>query len=510
MTNHAKICSFCSFATKEVWNDLKLLLHSLQYTHSNVPLYLIVDDEIEEKVKIFQNNFTIVVKNCLSGKNYSFRELMRVKMDLIEWVLKTEHNTVYVDSDILLLYRLDSYIDFSKDVGLSPHLIRKENSKKYGYYNAGFLFVSHPEFPQWWREAEKTSYFDDQGCLDHVSDTFSIFEFHSSCNFGWWRMFESPKHFLEIQSNFKIINNVIFYEGNPLTSIHTHLYTSKPNFLIYRFNEFMFSLFSKIENDFRYQFYPKNQGFVMIQQYYNDKNELRQKELDECVMKNLQSPFVKQLILWNEDQTRIPNDWNRYSKLKIETGKRWIHYQDVIDYVNIYYKNDIILLANLDIYLEFNFTFYSIMETIQENNDIVFCQSRIEKDSNGTYFLQKGIEFGNCQDAWIFKGNVSIKDCIFPLGYMGCENAFAFEIQKQGKIPCNVGTYCPFIHVDTCRGKNLSNIHTFHNDKKIPNSVQTFLVPNMEILIGKPFVKDKIESYIMLCKDFNKKNKIHN
>lgn len=519
-----RIHSFCTFATGKVWKDLKLFLHSYMETHQYIPLYIMIDDEIEEKIKPFESQLKILKRNCLneySEKNRKemetegiFKNLMKVKMDLIEWTLENEKNTMYTDADIVFLYSLESYIDFSKDVGISPHLIHPENAKKYGYYNAGFLFVQNKSFPSWWRKETETSYFDDQGCLDNVPLHFSFFEFHSSCNFGWWRMFEAELPFAKIQSTFGIQNEKIYCNGNPLTTIHTHFFLDSPNMITFKFNEFICSLLDKVKSN--YTFYTKllspNDGFVMIQQYYNEKNEVRQGELDLCLYSNLKSVFVKKLILWNETGTIVPEKFKNNKKLIILDNKEWIHYQQVIDYTNEHYPNDIILLSNLDIYLEFSHHFMSLFSYLKENKDVVFCSSRIESDKNGRlYFDAKLAQIGyaNCQDTWIFRGDVPLKNCSIPLGHLGCENAFAYCVKESNLIPVNVGSYVPLIHVDSCRGKNLENQKEFHGSK-VFRTERNFLVPFMKAVLKEPFCMHKRKEYHEKCIKISKQIKIVN
>lgn len=519
-----RIHSFCTFATGMVWNDLEIFLHSYLDTHKNLPLYIMVDDEIEEKIKPFESQLKIVKKNCLneySRKNRKemekegiFKNLMKVKMDLIKWTLENQPNTLYTDADIVLLYRMDSYINFSKDIGLSPHRIHPENVKKYGYYNAGFLFVQNKSFPDWWQEETETSYFDDQGCLDKVPMNFSFFEFHDSCNFGWWRMFESDEDFRKIQSNFSIKNNKIIFKGCLLTSIHTHFYMEEPKPIIFQFNYFLCSLFEKTVSN--YTFYnsllkPKNK-FVMIQQYYNDKNENRQKELDLCVTSNVDSLFVKKLILWNEKGTIVPDVLKKKDKIEILENRNWINFKDIIEYTNEYYPNDIILLSNLDIFIEFNHTFLNVMNCLKEHRNVIFCNSRIEVDENGRIFLNESmnkIGYGNCQDSWIFRGDLPLKNCDIPLGYLGCENAFAYQCQDNNIIPINLGMYIPFFHYDSCRGKTFSNQKDFHKDKIIETK-DTFLVPTMKFLMNTSFDISRKNEYFEKCLEMNKYVKINN
>ena len=518
-----RLHSICSFATGKVWKDLEIFLHAYLETHGNLPFYIMLDDEIEEKIKPFESKFTIIKKNCLnnySGKNRKemekegiFKNLMRIKMDLMEWVLENEPNTLYTDADIVLLYRMDSYIDFSKDIGLSPHKIHPDNAKKFGYYNAGFLFVQNKSFPDWWRHQTENSYFDDQGCLDNVPMEYSFFEFHDSCNFGWWRMFESCEDYKKIQSHFSIQNNRIMYKSCPLTSIHTHFHLEEPNLIIFMFNSFMCSLFEKVNTCQFYQSTLKLKNrFIMIQQYYNDNNDNRQKELDFCLECNLDSLFIKKLILWNEADTVVPDQFKNNQKVEIVENKNWINFKDVIEFTNMHYPNDIILLANLDIFLEFNFTFSDVLKCMKEYPNIIFCNSRIEVNNNRGLFLNESmnkIGYGNCQDAWIFKGDIPSQNCDIPLGYLGSENAFAYQCKENNLIPINLGMYLPLLHFDNCRGKTMENQKQFHKDK-IFQTKDSFMVPTMKFLLQENFDISKRKIYHDKCIEYNKKVKIIN
>lgn len=512
-----KLHSICSFAIGNTWRDFEIFLHSYLETHKNIPLYLMLDDEIEQRLEPFESKLKIVKKNCLNQyskfdrkdmeKRDIFKNFSKIKADLVSWVLEKEANTLYANRDIVFLYRMDSYIDFSKDVGLSCYRTNSNHTEQHGFYDSSFVFIQNKSFPQWCRKQTNSKF------LDSVPMTFSFFEFHDSCNFEWHRMFQSEEHFQKIQSEFTIKNNKIMYKGCPLNSIRTNFYMDEPAPILFQFNSFLCSL---LENVTSYQFYHSllklKQKFIMIQQYYNDKDDARQKELDFCVQSNLNSLFVKKLILWNEKGTIVPDKFLQNEKLEIITNKNWINFQDIIEFTNSNYPNDIIILSNLDIFIEFNYTFQDVLKCLKEYSNIIFCNSRIELGENGLISLNRNMDeigYGNCQDSWIFKGDVCLPNCDIPLGYLGCESAFAFQCQNNQVTPINLGMYLPFLHFDNYRGKSLANQKDFHKDK-IYHCQDYFLVPTMKFLINEPFNLSKKNYYFERCLEYNQHVKLKN
>jgi hypothetical protein len=191
--------SFCTIATNTCIDEFVAHVCSLFRWHPGVPIYAIVDSETEASVKEWLPFVNLIMYSELDEFSGKTREQMEqkgtwtrfqmLKSRAISLALSKEKDVLYLDSDILVLHKL--YIDPTYEIGLSPHLIRKEFTDKYGYYNGGMLWTRAPSVCDDWNEASKTSRFFDQAALEELPKKYTTFEFDESYNVSWWRMNQS-------------------------------------------------------------------------------------------------------------------------------------------------------------------------------------------------------------------------------------------------------------------------------------------------------------------------------
>jgi hypothetical protein len=169
----------------------------------------------------------------LKGMPNLFYDFTQEKCDLMEWALKetniSERGVLFCDADILWLAPLPAPPE-QKVLGLSQHFIRPADEKKYGKYNAGFLWTNSTDVISIWREACNTSHFFEQAALEDVEtllDSSKVEKYGENVNYGWWRMFQSVNTPVEQQSKWSINRNKggILVNGLPLLCIHTHFVT---------------------------------------------------------------------------------------------------------------------------------------------------------------------------------------------------------------------------------------------------------------------------------------------
>ena len=252
-----KIESFCTFATKNAFKDLRLLLHSLEIYHKDIPIFIYCDDYIAEKIE--ENNFDLQIHKKIELNKYTnlnrqsmeeqniFTEFLLNKANVIDYAMETYNNTLFIDADIVILNKMDLLIDKSCDVGLSPHNILEKSEKMYGIYNVGFMYVANKNITNYWKYIIKTKKgFYEQQALDYFEDEFKVFKFDDSYNFGWWRLFQCKDP--QVRANLFILEeNNIFYSYKTLKCIHTHLYETKDQQTI-QFNKFILQLLEKINH----------------------------------------------------------------------------------------------------------------------------------------------------------------------------------------------------------------------------------------------------------------------
>ena len=236
----AKPSSFSTLCTSNCANELVGLLLSLSIFHSGARVYVICDT----KTKRIIDEITPPprLELCLhleldkyDGMNRQemeragvWSEFQMAKARIIELALMSSPDTLLLDSDIIITGVIDD-VDVTQDLGVSPHFMKDEIHKKYGYYNGGMLWTKNKNVPRDWIEYTKSSRYFDQASIENLATKYSHFEFGENYNVQAWRFYLSPA---PIQPNFRVLdNNRIEYKNKPLKFIHTHFHDG-------RFSEF--------------------------------------------------------------------------------------------------------------------------------------------------------------------------------------------------------------------------------------------------------------------------------
>lgn len=166
--------------------------------------------------------------------------------------------------------------------------------------------------------------------------------------------------------------------------------------------------------------------------FYREENPIRAKEIDLCVGRNLSNPHLN--IIMINSQKRIT-------------------YNDFFQIINNYSETtDVNIISNCDIYFD-----NSIQIVNEMKDDEAFALSRWSMNKSNNIIFDNRID---SQDAWIFKGKIRNIYGNFCLGYLGCDNRIAFEIDKAGYILSNPSKSIKIVHVHS------SNIRNYFLDNK--------------------------------------------
>lgn len=180
-------------------------------------------------------------------------------------------------------------------------------------------------------------------------------------------------------------------------------------------------------------------NIVLILQYFEVKNELRQKELDACLKINCDNPYISKIILLNE-KIYMHKIMDNAKITQINISNR-LTYNDVFKYSEKFLNiNDIKILINTDIILDYRDIKY--LKNIRFNNKVFAllrneCKIPINIFKDGITFdtVEKYVYCnGNCktsQDVWIFNNIKSDDIYDFNLGIRGCDNRIAYLLDKN-------------------------------------------------------------------------------
>ena len=182
----------------------------------------------------------------------------------------------------------------------------------------------------------------------------------------------------------------------------------------------------------------------LIVQYYTDKHAVRQKEIDDCLWKNVENGYIKHIHLLLENDVNLPTESEKIYKTII--GKR-LSYKDAFSFAGENLANQICILSNADIF--FNDTISLVTEELLTNK--IYALSRYDLSGQGklNIFNRK-----DSQDVWIFKPPLPSIKSDFLLGMPGCDNRIAYEIKAAGIEITNPCLSIKVAHVHKSKKRN--------------------------------------------------------
>lgn len=239
---------------------------------------------------------------------------------------------------------------------------------------------------------------------------------------------------------------------------------------------------------------------IMLQSY-DSKDLERQKELEYCIIANLNNPYIAYVHDFGyEPHSYLPDTILKHPKyintinsINMIINNTRLTYKIAFTYAEQEQYNYGMYwgLINCDIFLDTQSKWLQIRG--QLNNNCIYAQSRHEfnpsESSNGILdpnFAK--LYHANTQDAWFFKTPMKLlfnmyhvnNSTDFEIGKLGCDNAIADRLFKIGYTIINQPITFKIMHYDISRGKNSSNYLEKHKEKHNthPERQGAYLVPN--------------------------------
>ena len=231
-------------------------------------------------------------------------------------------------------------------------------------------------------------------------------------------------------------------------------------------NDFLFrdSPFSKIFNT--EDIMRDNQKKILITQYYkvntSDEtyNKERQKEIDACLLYNLENKLLDEVHLLTEEKFDfdfLPTIFkNKIHQTVI--GNR-LTYKGAFDYYNKNTPNTICILSNADIFTDESI---ELLDDINFKNTVLALTRYEFNDLNKSALLYGMEQKSGCealylnysptvwsQDCWIWKmEEINIRESDFCLGTYGCDNRIVHFIMESGYNVYNPSQLISVSHYD--------------------------------------------------------------
>lgn len=217
-----------------------------------------------------------------------------------------------------------------------------------------------------------------------------------------------------------------------------------------------------------------NENIYLIQQYYIDKSEIREKEVDFSLLKNIENKNIKKIYLLNEkfyDKKILNNE--KIEQININKRLEYIDFFNFINQNKIKNKGYYIL-SNIDIF--FNESINKIKYGLLNKTKSIYCLTRYEYKTENKIEINN--KYKNCsQDSWIIHSNFSKvknkKMYEIKLGKPYCDNRICYLLNQEKFYIIN----------------DMKNIKSYHyHNSNIRNYHQIKDKINGEILHIKPHI----------------------
>jgi hypothetical protein len=261
----------------------------------------------------------------------------------------------------------------------------------------------------------------------------------------------------------------------------------------------------------------------LIVQYWPDSRPQRAAEFDECLRRNLANPWIERVHNLTESAgATVPQEFRAHPKYTESALGRAMRYSDALAYAGNKLSGKVVALSNLDIFLDPASDWGRARELTSRR--IVLSLSRTEFDIDGTTFKDPAfgaLAFANTQDLWCFLAPMSIPNCDFDIGIIGCDNAFNHRLKVAGYVPLNMPRVFQIFHYDRFRQKSGANQITVHKKEsrpgwdRHPERQGQYLTPDFDMIKSVDELLtllrvDDLNRYIVICDVLNRFMKIQN
>lgn len=225
--------SFCTMCTKRYKEELLCLLLTLSLYHRNESIYILCDKETKEYIKNISPKPKLKIKWYPTLTRYSLlkrkdMEKMGIwcdfqlnKMDIIKHAIEKEGDTLYLDSDMIILDEIND-IDKDKELGLSPQFLKAHILEETGNYNGGMVWCNNVKIIDDWTFFTQNSRYYDQAALDDVYEIHekNTFKFTDNYNFQESRFKNGIEDSYNLINDIIVKNKKIMYKDKILKNLH--------------------------------------------------------------------------------------------------------------------------------------------------------------------------------------------------------------------------------------------------------------------------------------------------
>ena len=245
--------SFCTICTGKYKEELYCLLLTLSIHHSGEKIYILCDKEIKQYLQTVEPQPRLVIKIYPTLNRYSLigkKDMIKMglwcdfqlmKIDIMKHAIEKSGDTLYLDSDNVILDRITD-IDKSKKIGFSRQYLHVEKTNEIGEYNGGMVWCKDKQMLDKWVEYTKISRYFDQAALEDVYEDYEkdCFLFSENYNIQDLRFSYPIDSEERVCSKFKVERKRLLYDKKPVKNIHMRFLenlTPINNFILLKLRE---------------------------------------------------------------------------------------------------------------------------------------------------------------------------------------------------------------------------------------------------------------------------------
>jgi len=193
-------------------------------------------------------------------------------------------------------------------------------------------------------------------------------------------------------------------------------------------------------------------------------NPLRNEEFIYTQMMNLQNRHIEKIHILTEDERIL--SWFSSKKINVVLLPQRPLIRDIVTYANSLGNNVVVCIANGDILLDKTLSLVSFPDS-----NLVYSLTRWFPDFDVKTKRFEGISWWNDKsaylsfDTWILKTPIYyVKNIGYPLGEMGSDNRFAYELMDSGKKLINPSKVIATYHVHASSARSYSEKNRVHGN----------------------------------------------
>lgn len=161
--------------------------------------------------------------------------------------------------------------------------------------------------------------------------------------------------------------------------------------------------------------------------YYTDKSEQRQKEIEECLKRNIGNEQIDNIFIVKNRRPTFIDFFDMVNKVSGDT--------------------DISIIANSDIYFD---DLKPVKHNLKEKECYALSRWDVMADGTAVHFNRR-----DSYDCYIFLGKVeNVEDCDFTLGVAGNDNSIAERLDRAGYMVKNPSIDVKTYHLHNSRVRN--------------------------------------------------------